>query len=494
MRGSILMSQNDTSILKINDEQGDYARKISAALSKPAIRREGLIDLLGVICAADYFTKQGFKVNIARSLHAIPEIFEEFRITDIYINNYRIDIISQFREDKIKIPDRTREYECLPDYYVVVQMTPRLKDVKIAGYIKPQDIAFIQSQEGYIEVDTYYLKSIATLEESLLKPAQVKPVFGKHTECMALFLRFIDKELSFNNKKLLINHLATCPACTRKLADIISFDKSVKNIPNASHYMQKYVSPLKNPDDAYESIRATIDADGGQENKEHFIKGIIDAIFNKTEKADIFSASNSAASDTKKKFTISAVVVFVFILLSLFIAYKSSSQDVSSISDIDDYSSQEYYDESAQEDFASSHTLPQEVYGSQSTPDYALAGQTTGEPLVATINKVSWEIPENLANKANYTKFLQLAGKSIKLNLQNDLLLSSDFAKNNVIKISIRIASSGDIIEMKVLQGSGSEPIDDIIQKSISETFAYMKPPSHGFISRPVDVVLVVNL
>ena len=47
---------------------------------------------------------------------------------------------------------------------------------------------------------------------------------------------------------------------------------------------------------------------------------------------------------------------------------------------------------------------------------------------------------------------------------------------------------------MKVLQGSGSEPIDDIIKKSISETFAYMKPPSHGFISRPVDVVLVVNL
>ena len=53
-------------LLKINDEQGDYARKISAALSKPAIRREGLIDLLGVICAADYFTKQGFKVKVLK--------------------------------------------------------------------------------------------------------------------------------------------------------------------------------------------------------------------------------------------------------------------------------------------------------------------------------------------------------------------------------------------------------------------------------------------
>ena len=73
-------------------------------------------------------------------------------------------------------------------------------------------------------------------------------------------------------------------------------------------------------------------------------------------------------------------------------------------------------------------------------------------------------------------------------------MLSSDFAKNNVIKLSIRIASNGDVIGMKMLQSSGSEPIDNIIKKSVSETLLYMKPPSHGLISRPVDVTLVINL
>ena len=85
-------------------------------------------------------------------------------------------------------------------------------------------------------------------------------------------------------------------------------------------------------------------------------------------------------------------------------------------------------------------------------------------------------------------------GKNVKLNLQNDLLLSNDFAKNSVIKLSIRISSSGEIIDMKILQSSGSVPIDNIIKKSVSESLQYMKPPSHGLISRPLEVVLVISL
>lgn len=222
-------------------------------------------------------------------------------------------------------------------------------------------------------------------------------------------------------------------------------------------------------------------------------KSIIDAIFNATPKAETSALYSFAAR--KRKFIITAAVVIMFLAVSVFIAFRSSNSEISSISDADtEYSQESSYNLEAQNEFTGSNDLPQEVYGASNVPDYSLAGRTTGEPLVATINKISWEVPENIASKANYTRFLQLVGKNVKLNLQNDLLLSNDFAKNSVIKLSIRIASNGDVIGMRIMQSSGSGPIDEIIKKSVSETLSYMKPPSHGLISRPVDVTLVISL
>lgn len=502
------MSQVNVAMLKISDKQANYARKISAAMSEPQARKKGLINILGIVCAIDYFSTCGFKVNVSRSLHTIPEIFEEFKISDIYINNYRIDVITQFRGSKIKIPAAHYDYDCPPDYYVVVQLGSRLKDAKISGYFKSSEVAFLKPAGGYVCVDEIYLKSSSTLINELKKPACPKQIFGKHLDCMALFLRFIDKELASTNKKLLIQHLITCPACTRKLADVLEFNKTVKDIPNTPDIMQKYASNsvcidnetysvlqsapyLEQTNDSFELDKDVEIPDNVQQGA---FQNIIDNIFDSVPKIEPSKMSNRIG-ERKKKILITSVCIFVFLLVSVLIAFKSSTSEISSISDIDSaYSEDSGHDIDAQADFASSHSLPEEVYGLQGGTDYSVASQSTGEPLVATINKVSWEVPENLASKANYTRFLQLVGKNIKLNLQNDLLLSSDFAKNNVIKLNIRIASNGDVIGMKIIQSSGSSPIDEIIKKSVSETLSYMKPPSHGFISRPVDVTLVINL
>ena len=57
------MPQFSDAVLKINEEQANYARKISARMSQPIARRKGLVDILGIMCAIDYFEDCGFKVN-----------------------------------------------------------------------------------------------------------------------------------------------------------------------------------------------------------------------------------------------------------------------------------------------------------------------------------------------------------------------------------------------------------------------------------------------
>ena len=504
------MSQFNDAILKINDEQANYARKISSRMTQPLSRRKGLIDILGIMCAIDYFKNCGFKVNNSRSLHRIAEVFEEFKISDIYINNYRIDVISRFRDNKIKVPTAHREYGCQPDFYVVVDLSERLKDAKILGYFKASEIAFLSAIGEYIEIDDIYIKSIRALCLELKKPACPKQILGKHLDCTGLFLRFIDKELASSNKKLLIQHLATCPSCTKKLADVLDFNRTVKGIANIPEIIQNLDSGYinENDDEVLASFKKTSllaknkpvmaniadDTEQQEEFNEEKYQNIIDGIFENTQKLEAAKLA-SIIGGRKKKIIITSFAIIVFLILCILLAVKSSNSKISSISDIDsEYTQDLGYNSQQRNEFTSSHNLPQEVYGVNNATDYSLATQTTGEPLVATINKISWEVPENIANKTNYTRFLQLVGKNIKLNLQNDLLLSNDFAKNNVIKLSIRISSSGEVIGMKIIQSSGSVPIDEIIKKSVSETLMYMKPPSHGLISRPLEVTLVISL
>ena len=504
----VLMSQTNDAVVKINDEQANYAKKISARMSQPLLRRKGLIELLGILCAVDYFKKYGFRVNTSRSLHGIAEVFEVFKISDIYINNHRIDIITQFRDERIRIPYIHKEFGCLPDYYVVVRLDERLKDAKIMGYFKPSEISFLKSSNDYTEVDEIYLKSTRALCLELKKPACPKQIFGKHLDCVSLFLRFIDGELPASSKKLFIQHLVTCPGCTKKLADVLDFNRTVNSIQNIEDLLETYSIDDLGEDEIMASFKKTSmlaqksaapapppqTKEIQQPPKEQKYQNIIDGIFDNASKIEP-SKISAIIGGRKKKIIITAACILLFLLVSVFIAFKNSNSEISSISDVDDvYSQDSNYDSRMQSEFASSHTLPAEVYGTPNITDYSIASRTTGEPLVATINKISWEVPENIANKANYTRFLQLVGKNVKLNLQNDLLLSNDFAKNNVIKLSIRIASNGDVIGMKMLQSSGSVPIDNIIKKSVSETLLYMKPPSHGLISRPVDVTLVITL
>ncbi|GBF22897.1 hypothetical protein tpqmel_0301 [Candidatus Gastranaerophilus sp. (ex Termes propinquus)] len=139
------------------------------------------------------------------------------------------------------------------------------------------------------------------------------------------------------------------------------------------------------------------------------------------------------------------------------------------------------------------HNIPKNDYAT-GTIDYELLNLANNETIVANISKVSWEVPENIANKNAYKKFLQMVGKNIKLNLQNDLLLTNDYAKNNTIKVDIKISGNGNIESIKIKDGSGSSSIDGIIKKSVGETLSYMKPPGTGLINKGVEVTLVISL
>ena len=117
---------------------------------------------------------------------------------------------------------------------------------------------------------------------------------------------------------------------------------------------------------------------------------------------------------------------------------------------------------------------------------------TSIEPVRAEISSISWEIPENLAYNDVFREYLQIAGKNLKLNLQNDLLLVTDFVYSDRVIVDLRLSSSGALVSSNIALSSGSKKVDETVLQSVQQTLKYLKVPSEELGNTPAEASLVI--
>lgn len=123
----------------------------------------------------------------------------------------------------------------------------------------------------------------------------------------------------------------------------------------------------------------------------------------------------------------------------------------------------------------------------------AMTDVFSSDASAVTITKISWEVPEDLAKAEVFKKYLQIAGKNLQLNLQNDLLNTSDFAYNDKVKVFLQIDKDNKIKGIKITESSGSEQIDAIVLQSIKDTLKYINLPVVNSKSSIFELTLLIN-
>lgn len=109
-----------------------------------------------------------------------------------------------------------------------------------------------------------------------------------------------------------------------------------------------------------------------------------------------------------------------------------------------------------------------------------------------SVKKIQWQVPDYLSYSPNIKSYLQTAGKSIKLGLSSDLLLASEYAYSNVVKVNLKLSSSGAVQSANVETSSGSKEIDNIVLQSVKSTLNVVKPPA-GEVKTP-DFNLTITI
>ena len=520
-------------IIEINDEQAHGAKVLASTMSTPQIRKRGMIDMLGISCAINYLQAKRIRIDTKRSVYKIPLLFEEFKISDIYHGNYRIDVITLYKEKTIKIPKIHIDMEIMPHFYFVVQIGSKIKEAKMIGFIEAKKILKCSHDSKFYYPTLDLLFDINRFAVLTKQSIPTKTLIGKHVDCMGLFLKFIDNDLSSVYKRQLIQHLMNCESCRSRFIDIMEFERLANNIrfypdvirkhetktlasnisidydqnlgytsfeeslnnatisetangnSNAFINIEQNKDENSDDDDAPKTVQM-FDIIGEKQTK----KGVIDTIFNEIPKIEL--PQIKAITNAKTKRSIMITVLLIIILGSFILISMKGTSDIPEGNK--DFASFEEFEEdypANKQPSGQAQLIPRDIDITNFNLQQPIPSKPTYSP---TITKISWDAPESLVKKGNYTKYLQLIGKNIKLNLQNDLLLVNDIPINKIVKADINIASSGNVNAVKIIASSGSPAIDASVEKIINETLTYMKPPSHGLISRPASVTLTIEL
>ncbi len=119
----------------------------------------------------------------------------------------------------------------------------------------------------------------------------------------------------------------------------------------------------------------------------------------------------------------------------------------------------------------------------------------TGTPIAnITVRSLTWEVPDYLSYSEEIKKYLQTAGKSIRLTLSSDLLLATEYAYSSRIKVSIRLKNDGTVEDAQIVQSSGSNQINDIVLRTVKDTLKVVKPASGEIPTPNFKLGLIINI
>ena len=126
------------------------------------------------------------------------------------------------------------------------------------------------------------------------------------------------------------------------------------------------------------------------------------------------------------------------------------------------------------------------------------AAEAPKKPLNAnktiTLKKLSWEVPDYLSYSDNIRRYLQSAGKSIRLTLSSDLLLTNDYIYSNQVKVNIKLSNEGAVKSASIGKSSGSTQVDNIVLQTVKETLNVVKPPRGEVPTPEYNLGLIIYL
>lgn len=504
--------------LKIKKDDRQRARTIASNLNSAIKRKIALVDMLGLDITYKFFAKAGIRLDNVNCLHKIPFALEEFRISDLNYNGNNIYVITVFNENFIRIPRIHFNLNLVPNYYIITEVNKELDKGVVGGFITPKDVLKCPSDTNYYYPKITDLKDPESLIPFLTGKKATSLPFGRHNDAISLFCKVLDETISHQEKRRLLAHLLSCPVCLNKLLASSSFDDISKKmvlvktdieekeeeqiIQDVSEDLPEKKIFSSDFNQKLDILNSTLpSAEKGFLNLKNLLENA-----SKEIKEPIFNIEKIKSS-MKKTIETFAKVIYLLKVFAIFalgilkrIPKKQAGIILASIvgvlllanfiSDIKNDKIKEKEPTVAQNSQYSYQT--EEELPNVSPLFYAQSKQAYSRN--TEVADISWDVDSSLAKKEEFINFLQILGRNIKLNLQNEFLLIEEIPQNNQLKFKISFSNNALVKNISIVNSSGNEVIDNKILDTLYETLSYVKAPRNGFMMPDIKLFLNVIL
>ena len=111
-----------------------------------------------------------------------------------------------------------------------------------------------------------------------------------------------------------------------------------------------------------------------------------------------------------------------------------------------------------------------------------------------SVSKIVWDVPEYLTYNDDFSSYLQTLGSTLKLNLSCDLLLISENTMFDRVKVRIQLKESGKKYSAEIIDGCGTQSVDDLVLQSVKNTLNLLKPPVNSLDTADEDLYITIYL
>lgn len=304
------MTVTNTLTLNIEEKAHNYAKIYASLLNDEFQRKRAYASIVALYALVNALEKTDINIQKSMTLFRNPKLNERYEISDLYVNNYHIDVRVIVDGDAVLLPKTHFENNILPDYYAVIKVDKTLKSAVLVGFLKTDGIKTEPFDYHYFSAA---LENVISYDEFLLNvnaPKVLSFLDKEHELFQNSYLALMDDEIDKETNNKLLGHLFSCPECraefccftgfemvscnSSKYPELIS-DKTLDiigaNAVEDEKYAGKeesvYIGDENNIDNAYEeksdenSLEDTVSEQitEVEEEKEETVSDILDELF-----------------------------------------------------------------------------------------------------------------------------------------------------------------------------------------------------------------------
>ena len=200
---------DDNKFIEITQEDVKDAVYSSSNLDD-RIKQRAFANVIGGRLGIKYLKSIGFNATNQNSLYTIPAVLKDMDISDINIDNIKVDVRIVPNEHFLFVPKAQYEFNTTPDLYIFLVMSEDLSTANFVGAIAPDEVSKSKEVNGYYIVDNGSLYNENSLKKALKKS---KPKSNLPTnendiiKAQALIINFIDGDIMNNEKHFIYEQL-----------------------------------------------------------------------------------------------------------------------------------------------------------------------------------------------------------------------------------------------------------------------------------------------